>query len=188
MRRSLVGIALAAVGTTAIAQENTSVLYGVVDSYVGYGKSGSNVSAVRVGDGGILASQYGFRGRDGLGIAVDPKVGKAMSSKQGLQSRLMRQRRARRRDARFGDGSNGSLVGQRLHGLGFRRRHMRGPRRAPGRQGMNQRRGTRRGKRPGRRGPGRVRLHEDLFVSDITIACLGGDAQSGDQGLARRAG
>jgi len=67
MRRSLVGIALAAVGTTAIAQENTSVLYGVVDSYVGYGKSGSNVSAVRVGDGGILASQYGFRGRDGLG-------------------------------------------------------------------------------------------------------------------------
>lgn len=66
MRKLLIAAALGAIGTTAMAQSNVT-MYGVVDTYLGYGKSGDAFKQWRLNEGGHVASQLGFRGSEDLG-------------------------------------------------------------------------------------------------------------------------
>lgn len=66
MRKVLVGGALLLASAGASAQSSFLTMYGVMDLYLGSAKSGST-SQFRMADGGNVASQLGFRGREDLG-------------------------------------------------------------------------------------------------------------------------
>lgn len=60
---------LGAVGAAASAQ-STVTIYGALDTYLGYGKSGSTFKQSRLNEGGHVASQLGFRGSEDLGSGL----------------------------------------------------------------------------------------------------------------------
>jgi predicted porin len=85
MRKTLSGAALASVSLISFGQTSTVTLYGAADSFVGSYRG--SASSTRLTDGGIVASQLGFRGKEDLGggtsAVFDMQAGISLDSGTG---------------------------------------------------------------------------------------------------------
>jgi len=68
-KKSNIKLLLLAAGccTSSVYAQSNVTIYGIVDQYAGYIKSGTGTSVVSLNDGGLLKSRIGFRGQEDLG-------------------------------------------------------------------------------------------------------------------------
>ncbi|MEN9628985.1 MAG: hypothetical protein RJA10_2212 [Pseudomonadota bacterium] len=69
MRKLVVAGLLGTIGASAYAQSSVTI-YGLLDTYVGRGKSAGTFKQTRLNEGGFAASQIGFRGTEDLGSGL----------------------------------------------------------------------------------------------------------------------